>query len=153
MHRVFARLVRIAFALSVVTSAILALIAPALIEAFFGRAFLPAAGVARVLIVASVGLSVNQVLSAGLKGLNQPMATGTSQLVALVVTIAALAIAVPPFGIIGAAIASCLAYSTCAAYMVAVVRHIGIPVHALFVPDRADVAWASSGLRRLFFRW
>lgn len=83
-----------------------------LVIAIFGRPFAPVVGVARVLVLAAVPLSLARVLHGVLKGLGRPVDAGISEGGALVVTAVGLAVLLPTVGLMGAAITSVCAYVT-----------------------------------------
>jgi O-antigen/teichoic acid export membrane protein len=91
--------------------------APWIIDVAFGDAFAPAGDVTRVLLVASVALALARVLGASLKGLGEPLQAGIGEAIALLITIGALSVFLPTLGIMGAGIASLLAYATSAFWM------------------------------------
>jgi len=84
---------------------------PTVIGVFFGHAFAPAVTVTRVLLVAGVVLTSTRLVQSVLKAAGRPLDAGISEFVALGVTLASLAILLPWLGILGAGIASLLAYS------------------------------------------
>lgn len=136
------RLTRLTLLASALAAAGFALVTPFLIELFFGPSFLPAADVARALLVATVVLSTNQVLGAGLRALGWPLGSGGAESVAAVVTLASLAVLLPTAGLIGAALSSLLAYCTSAAVMLWFLRsRLGIAWTALLLPTRSDLNW------------
>jgi O-antigen/teichoic acid export membrane protein len=110
------RLIRLTLLGSIAVTVPLLLLTPTLIEMVFGPAFVGAAGAARILLVATVLLSLTRVLEATLKAVNRPLDAGAAHLAALVVTAVGLAALLPAFGIVGAAIASLLAYAVGAAW-------------------------------------
>jgi antigen flippase len=131
-------LLRLTLLLSALSAALLFVLAPWLLATFFGRAFLPAGDSTRILLLAAVILSVNRVLSAGLKAYNKPLAAGGGELVANAVTFAALVSLVPLLGIVGAAIASVIAYATSLIYMVWFLARSGIGAREL-LPTRSEL--------------
>jgi O-antigen/teichoic acid export membrane protein len=98
------------------------LLLPQLIVAFFGRPYLAAVPAARVLLVAAVVLSTSRVLGAVLRAAGHPLDTGWAELLALLVTGAGLALLLPAFGLMGAAVTSLLAYLTSVGWMAQRVR-------------------------------
>ncbi len=90
--------------------------APAIVAVFFGRAFVPAVGVTRVLLVAAVVLTTTRLVQSVLKAAGKPLDAGISEFVALGATIASLAVLLPWLGILGAGIASLLAYTVSAVW-------------------------------------
>jgi O-antigen/teichoic acid export membrane protein len=91
-------------------------LAPTVIAVFFGHAYKPAATVTRILLVAAVLLTVTRLVQSMLKAAGRPLEAGISEFVALGATAASLAILLPWLGILGAGIASLLAYSVSAAW-------------------------------------
>jgi O-antigen/teichoic acid export membrane protein len=100
------------FLVSTPLAALLALSFPVLIPLFFGRAFTGAIWPAEVLLVGAACLSAKNVLGGGLQALGSPWLSSRADLVALVVTLLALPPLLWRFGILGAAVASTLAYAT-----------------------------------------
>ena len=122
---------------------------PQLIELFFGASFLPATDVTRVLLVASVALSLNRVLQVVLQAANRPLDAGIAEVVAVAVTALALAALLPPLGILGAGLASLLAYVTSTAWMLRrVKRLLGASTAEFLVVSREDVAKLRQSLTR-----
>jgi O-antigen/teichoic acid export membrane protein len=91
---------------------------PFILEIAFGTAFGEAALVSRILLIGAVILSTNRVLSSTLIGLGRPLDAGISEATALIATFAGLAALLPTLGLIGAGIASVIAYSVSASWMV-----------------------------------
>jgi O-antigen/teichoic acid export membrane protein len=139
--------VRGSLIISALAAGALALGAPLLIGLFFGSAFLPAVQAAEVLLLAAVFLGVSRVLGDALRGFNKPLVPGVSEGIAAVVTLISLGLLLPLLGIMGAAIASLLAYATSFAYMVWFCdARLGIPPSALLIPRRADFVWLGNRL-------
>jgi O-antigen/teichoic acid export membrane protein len=111
------RHLRITAALAVVVTVPLVALAPRLIQLFFGSSFSPVGNVCRVLLVAGMLLSVSRALAALLTAVNRPLDAGFAEGGGLVVTAVALAVLLPPFGLMGAAIASLVAYGATLAWM------------------------------------
>ena len=127
----------------------LVVLTPQLIELFFGAAFLPAADVTRVLLVASIALSLNRVLQVVLQAVNRPLDAGIAEFVAVAVTIGALAVLLPWLGILGAGLASLLAYVTSTAWMLRRAKRVlGASTADFLVPSADDVARVIAPLRR-----
>jgi len=94
----------------------LIVLTPRLIDVFFGDDFAPAVTVTRVLLVAAAVLTSTRLVQSILKAAGRPLDAGVSELVALAVTLTSLAVLLPWLGILGAGIASLLAYSVSAAW-------------------------------------
>lgn len=133
------RVIALTFVLSTVVSVPVVLFAPSLIELFFGAAFLPAADVGRILVVAAIAFSTNRALGAVLKAIGKPLAPGTAELIALGVTFVGLAVLLPAFGLMGAAVASLVSYSASTVWMLRrVTKAFEIGARSLLLPTRSD---------------
>jgi O-antigen/teichoic acid export membrane protein len=110
---------------------------PALIRFFFGEAFVDAAGVGRVLLLAGVVFGLNRVLEAVLQAAGRPLESSIGEGVALAVTAAGLAVLLPAMGIMGAGVTSLIAYSASSAFMVRrSARALDISALSLLKPER-----------------
>jgi O-antigen/teichoic acid export membrane protein len=105
------RFIGITAAISVLVTIPMIAVAPELISFFFGPAFAPVANVARVLLGAGALLSLNRSIAAVLTALGRPLDAGLAESAGLAVTIAALLVLLPIFGLMGAAVASFAAYA------------------------------------------
>jgi O-antigen/teichoic acid export membrane protein len=124
---------------SVVTLPVL-LLAPVLLRTAFGPSFAEAATPARILLVGAIALTTARLLGAVLKGLGLPLHAAGGELCALAVTVPALAMLLPPLGLVGAAIASLLAYTTAALWLVRrVAAAFGQPALAFWFAVRPRV--------------
>jgi O-antigen/teichoic acid export membrane protein len=90
---------------------------PQLLSLFFGSAFVQITDVARVLLLATVFSAGTQVLVALLRGLGRPLDAGAAGVVGLTLAFVLLAILLPTLGLMGAAVASLLAYVVTAWWM------------------------------------
>lgn len=100
------------FALTGAAGLAVAAIMHPLIRIVFGHAFLGAVPAARVLALAAVLQAETRVLHGVLKGLGHPTDAAVSEIGALAVTGAGLAVLVPLIGIMGGAVTSLVAYTT-----------------------------------------
>ena len=113
-----------------------------IISFFFKDVYLGATGVTRVLLVAAVALSMNRAMAACVKALGRPLDSGISEMLGLVVTTVSLAVLLPVLGIMGAALASLLAYGTGTVWMLRrTTRALEISVASVFLP--------AAGVRRM----
>jgi O-antigen/teichoic acid export membrane protein len=111
-----------------------------LIALLFGGAFRGATNVCRILLVAAVVLSTTRAVGAILKAINRPLDAGIAETLALVVTVASLAVLLPTIGIMGAGVASLLAYLVSCGFSVRqAALALGVGSHHLLVPTRADL--------------
>ena len=108
---------------------------PLLIRVLFGEAFLGAAPVARVLLVAAVFLSTNRVIGAVLKAIGRPLDAGMAECLSLAVTVAGLALLLPRLELLGAGVTSLLAYCSTTAWMASrAARALDVAPVALLLP-------------------
>jgi O-antigen/teichoic acid export membrane protein len=113
-----------------------------IISFFFKDVYLGATGVTRVLLIAAVALSMNRAMAACAKALDRPLDSGISEMLGLVVTTVSLALLLPSLGIMGAAVASLLAYGAGMAWMLRrTTRALGMSVASVFLP--------AAGVRRM----
>lgn len=110
-------LVRSTMLLVLIGAAAIALIAEPLLTVVFGPEFAPGAGPTRILALAMLPLALSRLLGGDLRGRGRPGLVSWSAGVALLVTIVADIALIPSLGIGGAALASLLAYSTGAVFV------------------------------------
>jgi len=129
------RFVGLTLVFAIVVTIPVFVVAPILIRVFFGSGFEPAAGVARILLVAMVMLSTNRTLGGVVRAVNRPMDAGIAEAVALGIFITGLAILLPTLGLRGAALAAVAAYGASMTVMARkAARALDISVAALLVP-------------------
>ncbi|MHB8644057.1 MAG: oligosaccharide flippase family protein [Gaiellaceae bacterium] len=118
-----------------------------LIGVFFGHEFESVTRVAQLLLVAAVFLSTNRALTATLNGLGRPLDAAIAEAAAVGCTLVLLATLLPTIGLVGAGIASLVAYGCSTLWMAfRTATTLRIPVHHLFVPasrDRFYARWVS----------
>lgn len=101
----------------VVVTAPVAALAPWLLATLFGDAFAAGSTACRILLAAAVFLAMSRLLGSMLKALGRPLLAGEGDAAGLAVTIVALALLLPVAGIVGAAVASLLAYAVACSVM------------------------------------
>jgi O-antigen/teichoic acid export membrane protein len=110
-HRTLARILpRLASVIALLTLALF-VATPVAIPLLYGADFRPASAPALVLVLGSAFSGFNLTLQAGLQGLGRPWDVLTAELSGLAVTVPALTLLLPAYGIMGAAVASLAAYS------------------------------------------
>jgi O-antigen/teichoic acid export membrane protein len=141
------RLVRSMVAVAVAASALVFALVPFLIHTLFGSAFDGAARVARILLVAAIFLATSRLLAAVLRGMNEPLRAGIGDAVGVAVTLVALPVLLPFWGLTGAAVASLAAYCASALWMSRQVRRALSTPRPLLFPEHVQVAAAIEYLR------
>lgn len=156
------RHIYLAVLLGVPTTILAIFLMPWVLPFLFSKDYSGAIFPARILLVAALFQGVNSILGNSLRGLGEPGKQASSEGLGLVVTVALLALLLPPLGILGAAIASLCAYSAVALAQLAFVRRaVGLswrefvtPRWQVLVPDnkilgmRVDLAF--NRIRRLW---
>ncbi|MBX6320656.1 MAG: oligosaccharide flippase family protein [Rhodospirillaceae bacterium] len=145
---ILSRYMKINFLLVAPGAVALALVTPWILRFFFGPGFLPSAPVAHVLIVANAVLSGTLLLSAALKAYNRALLIAKAEAFDVLVTVIALFILVPRFGIEGAAYGMLIVnLFTFALLSVWTARAVDIPLGRLFRVTRQDRQWLLDNLR------
>jgi len=136
-------------------SILLGLALPLAIPAIFGNTFRDSVPSAYLLLVAGVGYSLKDVLSAILQGLEDPWQSSRAELIGLLVTVTGLAVCVPAFGILGAALVSLLSYFTSLLVQLrALSRRHSIRPSEMLILRRADIDRAARPIfSRLSTMW
>jgi O-antigen/teichoic acid export membrane protein len=113
-----------------------------IISFFFKDVYLDATSATRVLLVAAVALSMNRAMGACVKALDRPLDSGIAEMLGLTVTVVSLAVLLPALGIMGAAVASLLAYASGTVWMLRrTTRALEISIASVFLP--------AAGVRRM----
>jgi O-antigen/teichoic acid export membrane protein len=150
---VLARSARLSVLICVLTVPLLLVATPVAMTLLFGDRFAAAVPAALVLVVATTIFSFAYVIEEALRGLGRPLDPLRAQLLGAVVTVISLAFLLNRFGIMGAAVASLLGYSAVAVgALYQAQRAAHIPLTALLVPGRSDVADLSRRVRSLLRR-
>jgi len=135
-----ARSFRLGIIAVLVLGAGLAAVTPLLLPLFFGRAFAPAVPAALILVAAAVVLNLVNLTGEILRGLGLPRWPLFGQVAALPVTVVLLIVLLPRWTIVGASIASLLAYTVTGIVCVAgIVKTRDIPARQLLLPTAEDV--------------
>jgi O-antigen/teichoic acid export membrane protein len=124
-----------------------------LVPLLFGDAFRDAIPLVMVLIPATIVLGMNQLLSTAFRGLGRPGVGSQSELIGVVVTVVALVLLLPRYGVFGAAAASLLAYTSSHVYLLLQVRPIlgGVP-KGLYVLNGDDLKALRGSLHKARLR-
>jgi O-antigen/teichoic acid export membrane protein len=133
--RRFAQSARLGLAVAIALALATAALTPLLFTVLFGESFSDGIPSALVLAAANGALGYARVLADGVRGLGEPSIALVAEVSGLVVMAIALAVLLPAFGIVGAALGSLLGYTAIAsAIIVQVHRRFGLrPSHILRV--------------------
>ena len=132
------RAVRATTVLVAVAGLALGLLAEPFLAVAFGQPFAEGSLALRILLIATLPLSIGRILAGDLKGRGRPGTVSVAMGIAAVVTVGLDVLLIPRFGIAGAASASVVAYSLSAAVLGAsFVRLTGADARAL-VPRPSD---------------
>lgn len=116
---VFAQGIRLAVSIALGIGFIFLLLTPLGVPLLFGKPFAAAIPVALVLVVASAIANINLVMEEGLRGLGSPTSVMWAEFGGLAVVALSLWLLLRPFGIMGAAFALLIGYSTIAGLLIA----------------------------------
>ncbi len=120
--------------------AVIALITPVALPLLFGHAFARAVPMVLVLVIGTIPLAGNNVLSTALTTGGRPGFSAASELIGIIVTVPALIVVLPRYGGMGAAVVSGAAYTV--SFLVLLIgskRQVAIAWRELLVPQRTDV--------------
>lgn len=116
--------------------------APYILQVVYGESFVAATATLRILLLASIVWSAGLTVISGLNGFGHPGLSTIARMASTVTTVIALVVLLPRWGIIGAAVASLLGYSTL--FLVALfcfLRQEHINLWDFLRPRRADISY------------
>jgi O-antigen/teichoic acid export membrane protein len=145
-----ARMSRLTVILLLPLAIVLSLIMPWAIPIVYGPLFLPAIAAAQLLCFAGAidGLVVS--LAGAALGTGRPVINTGVQIASVATEVVLVLALVPHFGITGAAVATLVAYSTCAvALAIAISRPLGISPSRFVIPELEDLRLMSRMLRAM----
>jgi O-antigen/teichoic acid export membrane protein len=119
-----ARSIRSSTLLATILVVLLILITPFGLIMLFGEQFKASIPVAILLVIASGISGFSMILVGGLRGLGLPSKVIIGEVIGLVVTIIALIVLLPRYGIVGAAISSLFGYSLTAIVLIYQLHHV-----------------------------
>ncbi len=144
------RYLRLSITVAVLAAFALVALAPWIIELLYAADFLPASPILRILAVGAIAVACKTILVQGLKAHDKTGPISRAELTALAFNAVALAVLLPRFGIVGAALAFVISQAGAAAYLaLATRRALDIRLSVLFRPTAADWRLATAELRAL----
>jgi O-antigen/teichoic acid export membrane protein len=130
-----------------------AVIGPFVIEFLYGSQFQAAIVPMLVLLPGIWFLGLGGVIQGDLSGRGLPGTASKLAGLAAAVTVALDLALIPPFGVIGAALASTVAYFAYGSASLVVVHRVsGVPIRRMIVPTRADLAGYRLAARQVLLR-
>jgi len=127
--------VRIITILAVVACGLLLVITPVAIIALFGSRYRACIPAALILVPASGILAINLLLQEGVRGLGHPYTVLRAESYGLIMTVVLLLVLLRPLGMVGAAIASFIGYSTVTISLLASAKRItGVGIASMLIP-------------------
>lgn len=148
-----AQITRIAFAISLALALLLALFAAPLVPWIFGEDYRPSVAPLLWLLPGIVAFSVANVIASYLAGIGKPRLNLYVALAGLVVTIVLDLLLIPSLGIVGAAIASTLSYTTSTVIILWLFRReSGLSVQQALLTTREDIVFGITLIRSILQR-
>ncbi len=136
--------------LSVAGAVVIAALAPLLVLILFGSAFLPAVVPLWVLLPGVVALGLDKPIASYQLGRGRPQISLYVALIATPITVAAYALLIPTFGIVGAAAGSTISYLATTALDVFFLHRVSpLRLRNLVIPHRSDWSMYASAWQRL----
>ena len=134
------RFISLTLGASILVAVPLVVLAPQLVDLFFGHSYHAAADVCRVLLLSVVIFATNRSTEAVLRALGRPLDAGLGEIIAIVATLLCLAVLLPLLGLIGAAASALVAALISFAWMTRrAARALGVRAYELVLPTRADL--------------
>jgi O-antigen/teichoic acid export membrane protein len=138
---VLARYMRATLILVVGSTVVLIAVAPPFVGLVFGEAFAGAGDAVRILLLAALPFTAKTLMSSYFRAGDRMKVVGKAESFSLVALVAAVAVLVPAFGILGAAVSQVLAATVAAVYLLARARRDhGLDLGRLVRFDAADAA-------------
>lgn len=142
---------RLTVLLMLSTTVVLYLLAPWIVGLLYGKSFMPAVPVLRVLLLGVTPLAIRELFNTAFKAFERPLSSTKGEVMALVVNAGCLALLVPWFGLLGAAWAFVIVRWSSIFYLGWLVkRDLGLGLADLFMPRLTDWIRAKSALATLW---
>lgn len=153
VHRLTAQTCRRTLMVTVPAAAALALLGPWVIRAWYGEPYAPAGAPLPWAAVGVAMMSIFVIITRNFTSRQKQRVNTAAGLLALVVNVVLNLYLIPAYGIVGASMATAIAYSgACVILVAAFQRESGLPLRSILVPTGADLVYfaevASRGLAR-----
>jgi O-antigen/teichoic acid export membrane protein len=133
------RSARAVFFVTLMASAVVAIVGMLTIPVFFGQAYAPSVNALLALLPGLAMFAVTTVLAGYIAGTGRPELNLRASAAGLVATIVLDCVLIPRYGILGAAVASSISYTITTAWtLLLVARLANVPVRELLLPARDD---------------
>lgn len=140
---------RLTLVLGIATASFLFLSAQVLVPLIYGKNFVGAVVLVRVLLVGALLASLRQVLGDCLRGARRPLAATIAEAVSWVVIVSSASVLLPAFGALGVALAVCTGYAVSLGLTIFFARKLMVFARDL-LPGTEDLRSAFSLCRSLF---
>jgi O-antigen/teichoic acid export membrane protein len=152
-RRLMSQAVRRMIVATIAVNIVLAAVSPLLLIGLFGAQFRGAYPMVLILLCAQVPLVGASVLSGALQADGAPLIPTIGEGIALVLTVAGLALLLGPLGGVGAAIVSVAAYGASCSFQVSRARgRIEASFGEFLIPTRGDLVWLGARANELLRR-
>ena len=142
IHRLTAQTCRRTLMVTVPAAAALALLGPWVITAWYGTPYAPAGAPLPWAAVGVAAMSIFVIITRDFTTRQKQRVNTVAGLLALVTNVALNIVLIPLQGIVGASLATAVAYSgACVILITFFLRESGMPWHAVLVPTREDLAY------------
>jgi O-antigen/teichoic acid export membrane protein len=146
---------RLGVLISLVLSALVAVITPLMIPLLFGKEYVLAIPAGIILSIAGGIVAINQLLATGAMSLGHPKIVFIAEVIGLLITLALLALLLKPYQLMGAAITSILSYTiTFGVFIYFIIKITKLSVTEMLFPQKADfdliIIRAKNGMQSLF---
>lgn len=155
VHRLTAQTCRRTLMVTIPAALALAVLGPPVIALWYGEPFAPAGAPLPWAAVGVVMMSIFVIVTRNFTSRQKQRVNTVAGLLALVINVGLNFVLIPAYGIVGASLATAIAYTgACAILMAFFLRESGLPWTAVIVPAREDVAYfgaiAQRGLAKLW---
>ncbi|GIW43746.1 MAG: polysaccharide biosynthesis protein [Candidatus Binatia bacterium] len=147
VHRTTALTCRRVLLVTTLAGGTLVMVGPWFIPLWYGKSFAPAAEPLPFAAVGALAMAVFTILSRDFTSRNRQLVNVFAGIVALGTNLGLNVVFIPKWGIVGAALATAVAYSLAAGLLLAFFRvESGIRLHEVLLPQRSDIVatWRSA---------
>lgn len=153
VHRLTAQTCRRTLMATIPAALGLALFGPWIIRLWYGEPYAPAGAPLPWAAVGVAMMSVFVIITRNFTSRQKQRVNTVAGLLALVLNVALNVHLIPTYGIVGASMATAIAYTgACVVLIAAFLRESGLPLRAVLLPAREDLAYFGDAARRIVAR-